>query len=247
MFLVFDSTYCHVNQVKKQKNENKFKFQPQGNKYRDTYKKVNYSTSTYPIFFMYILRPYCLLLVSGKPSGSRRKGRPRKAGVLNLDDGPSSSSKANEKATSRSKDEGSKSDVKLKDDAKSTVDNADKSTSKTGSQKKDNVHKFIRNSIGGTPKSASKLMDDTVSAVSKVRKDTSKSKSSEDSPKTGQKLRGTTSPTTGSESEANIDFEKGKAKVRESETLAELPSCATTKAPESEASAGKKRKRRGQT
>nr|XP_009401066.1 PREDICTED: probable replication factor C subunit 1 [Musa acuminata subsp. malaccensis]XP_009401067.1 PREDICTED: probable replication factor C subunit 1 [Musa acuminata subsp. malaccensis] len=184
---------------------------------------------------------------SGKPSGSRRKGRPRKAGVLNLDDGPSSSSKANEKATSRSKDEGSKSDVKLKDDSKSTVDKADKSTSKTGSQKKDNVHKFIRNSIGGTPKSASKLMDDTVSAVSKVRKDTSKSKSSEDSPKTGQKLRGTTSPTTGSESEANIDFEKGKAKVRESETLAELPSCATPKAPESEASAGKKRKRRGQT
>ncbi|URE05711.1 PDS5, regulator of cohesion maintenance, partial [Musa troglodytarum] len=184
---------------------------------------------------------------SGKPSSSRRKGRPRKAGVLNLDDGPSSSSKANEKATSRSKDEGSKSDVKLKDDAKSTGDNVDKSTSKTGSQKKDNVHKFIRNSIDGTPKSAIKLMDDTVSAASKVRKDTSKSKSSEDNPKTGQKLRGTTSPTTGSESEANIDFEKGKAKIRESETLAELPSYATPKASESEASAGKKRKRRGQT
>ncbi|RZS06238.1 hypothetical protein BHM03_00036873 [Ensete ventricosum] len=178
---------------------------------------------------------------------SRRKGRPRKAGVLNLDDGPGSSNTANEKATSISKDEGTKSDVKLKDDVKSKGDKADKSTSKTGSQKKDNVHKFIRNSIDGTPKSASKLMDETVSAISKVRKDTSKSKSSEDGPKAGQKLRGTTSPTTGSESEANIDFEKGKSKVRESETLAELPSYATPKAPESESSAGKKRKRRGQT
>ncbi|KAJ8504483.1 hypothetical protein OPV22_005369 [Ensete ventricosum] len=184
---------------------------------------------------------------SGKPSSSRRKGRPRKAGVLNLDDGPGSSNTANEKATSISKDEGTKSDVKLKDDVKSKGDKADKSTSKTGSQKKDNVHKFIRNSIDGTPKSASKLMDETVSAISKVRKDTSKSKSSEDGPKAGQKLRGTTSPTTGSESEANIDFEKGKSKVRESETLAELPSYATPKAPESESSAGKKRKRRGQT
>lgn len=101
--------------------------------------------------------------------------------------------------------------------------------------------------MDGTPKYTGRSTDSGLSASSKVKKDAPKGKSSADSTKTGLKSRGITTPKTGSESKSNVGSEKGKAKVRESETLVKVRSDTTPKVQESEALAGKKRKRKGQT
>ncbi|WOL08646.1 hypothetical protein Cni_G17399 [Canna indica] len=174
---------------------------------------------------------------SGAASNSHRKGRPPKAAASNIDDIPSSS-KLKERATSKSKDDSSKSGTKLKkDNAKSKDDNSDavKSTSKTGSKLEDNAHKASKKSVDDTPRSTS----------SKVRKDALKNKSSEDSPRTGLKSRGSTITKTGAEPKANTSNEKGKAKVWGSETSGKVHPKTTPKAPDNDASVGKKRKRKG--
>ncbi|CAL9096968.1 unnamed protein product [Musa acuminata var. zebrina] len=159
---------------------------------------------------------------SGTASGSHRKGRPRKAGISNLDDGPRSSSKSNEKATN-------------------------KSSSTTGSETEDNSLKSSRKSMVGPPTSAVSKSKDNGVAGSKVRKDASKSKLNEDSLLTSQKLKGTITPKAGNESTMNTDSERRKMKSRESETSAKLLLNATPKAPGGESLAGKRRKRKGQT
>ncbi|THU51436.1 hypothetical protein C4D60_Mb06t31030 [Musa balbisiana] len=186
---------------------------------------------------------------SGTASGSHRKGRPRKAGISNLDDGPRSSSKSNEKATSISKIYSIKSSNKLRGDVKSDGDisKAGKSSSTTGSETEDNSLKSRRKSMVGPPTSAVSKSKDNGVAGSKVRKDASKSKLNEDSPLTSQKLKGTITPKAGNESTMNTDSERRKMKSRESETSAKLLLNATPKAPDGESLAGKRRKRKGQT
>ncbi|XP_065009253.1 sister chromatid cohesion protein PDS5 homolog C-like isoform X1 [Musa acuminata AAA Group] len=186
---------------------------------------------------------------SGTASGSHRKGRPRKAGISNLDDGPRSSSKSNEKPTSISKIYSFKSSNKLRGDVKSDGDisTADKSSSTTGSETEDNSLKSSRKSMVGPPISAVSKSKDNGVAGSKVRKDASKSKLNEDSPLTSQKLKGTITPKAGNESTMNTDSERRKMKLRESETSAKLLLNATPKAPDGESLAGKRRKRKGQT
>ncbi|RZR83686.1 hypothetical protein BHM03_00010368 [Ensete ventricosum] len=171
------------------------------------------------------------------------------AAASNLDDNPSSSSKLKEKATSKSKEGSFRSGNKIKDDDNKSKGGIfkDKSTSKTGGGSKDNAYKSIRKSVDGTPKSTGRSTDSAVSASSKVKKDAPKGNSSADSTKSGLKSRGITTPKTGSESKSNVASEKGKAKVRESGTLGKVRSDTTLKAQESEALAGKKRKRKGQT
>ncbi|CAL9101451.1 PDS5, regulator of cohesion maintenance [Musa troglodytarum] len=183
------------------------------------------------------------------PAKSHRRGRPPKAAVSNLDDNPSTSGKLKEKATSKSKDGSFRSGTKIKDDDKKSKGGIfkDKSTSKTRGGSKDNAHKSIRKSVDGTPKSTGRSTDSVLSASSKVKKDAPKGKSSADSTKTGLKSRGITTLKTGSESKSNVASEKGKAKVRESETLGKVRSDTTPKVQESEALAGKKRKRKVQT
>ncbi|XP_065045023.1 sister chromatid cohesion protein PDS5 homolog C-like isoform X2 [Musa acuminata AAA Group] len=186
---------------------------------------------------------------SGTASGSHRKGRPRKAGISNLDDGPRSSSKSNEKATSISKIYSFKSSNKLRGDVKydGDISKADKSSSTTGSETEDNSLKSSRKSMVGPPTSAVSKSKDNGVAGSKVRKDASKSKLNEDSPLTSQKLKGTITPKAGNESTMNTDSERRKMKSRESETSAKLLLNATPKAPDGESLAGKRRKRKGQT
>ncbi|URE11977.1 hypothetical protein MUK42_22001 [Musa troglodytarum] len=186
---------------------------------------------------------------SGTASGGQRKGRPRKAGISNLDDGPRSSSKSNEKATSISKIYSFKSSNKLKGDVKSDGDisKADESSSTTGSETEDNSLKLGRKSMVGPPRYAVSKSKDNGVAGSKVRKDASKSNLNEDSPLTGQKLKGTITPKAGNESTMNTDHERRKMKSRESETSAKLVLNATPKAPDGESLAGKRRKRKGQT
>ncbi|XP_018675052.2 sister chromatid cohesion protein PDS5 homolog C isoform X3 [Musa acuminata AAA Group] len=188
-------------------------------------------------------------IIETPAKSSHRRGRPPKAAVSNLDDNPSTSSKLKEKATSKPKDGSFRSGTKIKDDDKKSKGGIfkDKATSKTRGGSKDNAHKSIRKSMDGTPKSTGRSTDSGLSASSKVKKDAPKGKSSADSTKTGLKSRGITTPKTGSESKSNVGSEKGKAKVRESETLVKVRSDTTPKVQESEALAGKKRKRKGQT
>ncbi|RRT75812.1 hypothetical protein B296_00008771 [Ensete ventricosum] len=125
--------------------------------------------------------------------------RPRKAGSSNLDECPRSSSKSNEKVPSISKFYSFKSSNKLKADVKSDDDisKADKFSSTTGSETEDNSLKSSRNSMVSSPTSA--VSKDNGVVGSKVRNDASKSKLSEDSPLTGQKLKGTITPKAGDE------------------------------------------------
>ncbi|RWW45676.1 hypothetical protein BHE74_00048460 [Ensete ventricosum] len=86
-----------------------------------------------------------------------------------------------------------KADVKSDDD----ISKADKFSSTTGSETEDNSLKSSRNSMVSSPTSA--VSKDNGVVGSKVRKDASKSKLSEDSPLTGQKLKGTITPKAGDE------------------------------------------------
>ncbi|WOK92136.1 hypothetical protein Cni_G00827 [Canna indica] len=181
---------------------------------------------------------------SGTTSGNRRKGRPPKTVPANADDSPSSLSKVNEKPANLSREDAG-SDTKLKDDPKSKgVFHKAKSPSKVESESKDNSSK---KSMDGTPIPipASRSKDNVASG--KVTKDALKRKATEDSPRMGRKLKGSTTSKAGSDSKASTASEKGKIKVQESEKI-KVRSDTTPKTvdgEEAKASAGKRRKRKG--
>ncbi|XP_010942111.1 sister chromatid cohesion protein PDS5 homolog C isoform X2 [Elaeis guineensis] len=203
--------------------------------------------------------------ISGAECSSiaKRKGRPKggitNPGMLSGDESPRSSGKPEEKAASRynddtpktgsrlKKDTGSKSKYdtpktgdKSKDETSKTDGKSGDDNQKTGNKSKDDLPKSSRKSKDDTPKTDSKSEDDMIGTGGKA-KEAGKGKSSEETPRSGRKFKGSsTSRKTGDEAKANGTSEKGKSKVQEAHSD-------SVKAQESEASTGKKRKRRGQS
>ncbi|KAG1326586.1 hypothetical protein COCNU_01G005200 [Cocos nucifera] len=204
--------------------------------------------------------------ISGADSSSigKRKGRPKggitNPGMLSGDDSPRSSGTPEEKATSRNNDDTPKTGSRLKKDTGSkskydTPKTGDKSkdetskktdgksgddNQKTGNKSKDDLPKSSRKSKEDTLKTDSKSEEDLIGTGGKA-KEAGKGKSGEETPRSGRKFRGSsTGRKTGDEAKANGTSEKGKSKVQEVHSD-------SVKAQESEASTGKKRKRRVQS
>lgn len=206
---------------------------------------------------------------SGSVPIAKRKGRPKGAitnpGKLSSDESPGSSGKPEEKATSKYNDDTPRTGSRLKkdtgnksnDDTPKTGDKSKDETSKidaesgddnqmTGNKSTDDLPRSSRKSKDETPKTDSKSEDDMIGTGGKA-KEAGKGKSSEETPRSWRKLKGSASRKTGDSSKANGTSGKGKSKVQEIETTAGKMHSDSAKAQENEASTGKKRKRRGQS
>ncbi|KAG1364372.1 putative abhydrolase domain-containing protein [Cocos nucifera] len=185
-------------------------------------------------------------------SVAKRKGRPRggmiNPGKLSSDYSPKISGKSKEDASKHDddipktgsrikKDTGSKS----KDDTLKTGDKSTDETSKTDSKSRDDTQKAGSKSRVDVPKSSRKLKseDDMISTGGRAKKEAVRGKSSEETLRSGRKFKG--------ESRANGTSEKGKSKAEEIETYSGKVQSDSVKVQESEASTGKKRKRKGQS
>ncbi|XP_008794338.2 uncharacterized protein LOC103710418 [Phoenix dactylifera] len=204
---------------------------------------------------------------AGSSSVAKRKGRPRggitSPGELSSDYSPKTSGNSKEKAASKHDDDIPRTGSRVKKDTgnKSKDDTwktGDKSTDETGSKFRDDTQKAGSKSKDDLPKSSRKLKDDTSKTVSKsgddvistsgrAKKEAIKGKSSEETPRSGRKFKGySTSPKAGGESKANGTSEKGKSKADEIETSSGKVQSDSVKAQETEASTGKKRRRKSQ-
>ncbi|XP_072985993.1 sister chromatid cohesion protein PDS5 homolog C-like [Typha latifolia] len=182
----------------------------------------------------------------------KRRGRPKggsKVPVSPNDDNPRSASKSPEKAVIKEKEETPKTSSKLRKESgmgKSTEDTPNDTGKSRNDHSKTDKGKSGRKSRDDTSKSDSKSNDGITSVSKKANKDADESKSSEDTPSIDQKPKSTTIPKNGDPSKTNGSSEKGKVKVQESRTSGKLDA-ESAKAQESEASTGKKRRRKGQT
>ncbi|XP_017700030.2 uncharacterized protein LOC103714235 isoform X2 [Phoenix dactylifera] len=190
----------------------------------------------------------------GKRKG-RSKGGITNPGKLFSDGSPGSSGKPEEKAPSKYNDDTPKTGNRLKkdtgsmskDDTPKTGDKSGDDNQKTGNKSKDDLPKSSRKAKDDTPETDSKQEDDMIGTGGKT-KEAGKGKSSEETPRSGRKFKGlSTSRKTGDESKANGTSEKGKSKGLEIETTAGKVHSDSVEAQESGASAGKKRRRRGQS
>ncbi|XP_073010567.1 sister chromatid cohesion protein PDS5 homolog C-like isoform X1 [Typha latifolia] len=183
----------------------------------------------------------------------RKKGRQKSQGSYDSPNNAKSSEKTAGNLGSKSPKAGSiltrklgrqSRDNKIRDDRSRTKLTND--INKGGSLSEDDTPKVGRKSVDSARKSISKSKSDIINSGKKVNKDAATSKSNEDTPSADTKSGSMTAPKIGHGSKTSGSLGKANLKVQEIDTSGKMD-LGAAEAQESEASTGKRRRRKRQS